>query len=131
MNRLRTPLALGLALAFASTIALAAVAAHDLSGRWAFSVVTENGTGTPTVTLKQAGERLTGTYESRVMGTRTLEGSVKGDSLRFVLSTDGSADAVTLTYVGVVVDADHLKGVVDFGSMGSATFTAAREKAKP
>ena len=131
MNRLRTSLALALALAVASSMALAAAVALDLTGRWAFSVVTENGTGTPTVTIKQAGEKITGTYESRVMGVRAIQGTVKGDSLTFVLSNDGSADAVTLTFVGVAVDADHLKGIVDFGGMGSATFTATREKAKP
>ncbi|MDH5235669.1 MAG: hypothetical protein OEW77_11990 [Gemmatimonadota bacterium] len=123
----RTFLAL-IAVALASTVALAAVVAHDLTGTWTFIVVTENGTGTPTVTLKQEGEKLTGTYASQMLGTRALEGSVKGDSMRFVLANTGGADAVTLTYVGAIVDKDNLKGVVDFGGMGGATFTAVRKQ---
>ena len=127
MIRTRTTLAAFVALAFASTVALAAIVAVDLSGTWSFSVVTENGTGTPTVTLKQEGAKLTGTYSSTMMGLRALEGSVKGDSLQFVLSNGGNADAPTLTFIGAAVDKDNLKGIVDFGGMGSATFTAVRK----
>lgn len=58
MNRLRSLRSAAtalVALAFVSSIALAAVAFHDLTGTWDFEVVTENGTGTPTVRLKQEG----------------------------------------------------------------------------
>ena len=127
MIRSRTALAAFVTLAFASTIAFAAIVVADLSGTWSFSVVTENGTGTPTVTLKQDGTKLTGTYSSTMMGERALEGSVKGDSLRFVLSNGGNADAPTLTFIGAAVDKNNLRGIVDFGGMGSATFTAARK----
>jgi len=130
MRHLRLPLAFAIALALASSVALAAVVA-DLSGTWSFSVVTDNGTGTPTVVIKQEGSKLTGTYESRMMGVRAIAGEVKGDSLRFVISNDGGADTPTLTFIGVAVDANNLKGIVDFGGMGSATFTAKREPAKP
>jgi hypothetical protein len=114
-------------LALASSIALASVVAHDLTGNWDFTVVTENGTGTPAVVLKQAGDTLTGTYESRMMGIRALMGVVKGDSLEFELSPSGDAGAPTLTFIGVIVDPDHLKGIVDFGGMGGADFTAVRK----
>ena len=128
MTRTRKTLLALAALAFASTVAFAAVVAHDLTGTWTFIVVTDNGTGTPTVTLKQDGEKLTGTYASQMLGTRALEGSVKGDSMRFVLANSGGADAVTLTYVGAIVDQNNLKGIVDFGGMGGATFTAVRKQ---
>jgi hypothetical protein len=116
-------------LLLATTVALAATIAHDLTGRWDFAVVTENGTGTPVVAFKQAGEKLTGTYESRMLGSRTLEGTQKGDSLRFTLSSTGDANAIALTFVGVVVDKDNVKGIVDFAGMGSATFTGIRQRA--
>ncbi len=99
---------------------------HDLTGKWAFAVVTENGTGTPAVVLKQEGEKLTGTYESRMMGARAFTGVVKGDSVTLTLEANGP-DGVTLVFRGVVVDKDNLKGNVDFGGMGSATFTGKRE----
>jgi hypothetical protein len=109
------------------TLAAAAAVAHDLTGKWDFAVVTENGTGTPTVTFKQEGEKLSGTYSSRMLGERTLTGSVKGDSLRFTLSNTSSPDAVTMTFAGVILDKDRVKGTVDFGGMGGATFTGARQ----
>ncbi|MBL8997104.1 MAG: hypothetical protein KJZ74_12500 [Gemmatimonadales bacterium] len=128
MLRIRTALVAIASLALASTVALAAIARIDFSGTWQFSVVTDNGTGTPTVTLKQEGTKITGTYSSQMMGLRALEGSAKGDSLRFVLSNGGNADAPTLTYIGVATDANTLKGIVDFGGMGGATFTAVRKQ---
>ena len=94
----------------------------DLTGTWAFSVVTANGTGTPTVTLKQDGAKLTGTYTSSRMGSRPLSGSVKGDSVSFVIE----GGEVPLTFMGVVVDANAMKGIVDFAGEGGATFTASR-----
>jgi len=95
----------------------------DVTGKWRFAVVTENGTGTPTVVLKQEGEKLTGTYESARMGIRNIEGTVKQDSIRFALK----GGEVELAFVGVVVDKDNLRGMVDFGGQGGATFTATRE----
>lgn len=101
---------------------------HDLTGRWLLSVVTENGTGTPTVEFKQEGEKLTGSYVSNAMGSRTLEGTVVGDTMRFVLSTSMGGEGVTLTYVARIVTADSLNGFVDFAGMGSATLTGRRQK---
>jgi hypothetical protein len=115
------------ALTLSASVAVAAVLAPDLTGTWDFAVVTENGTGTPTVTLKQEGTALTGTYESRMLGVRALKGTVKGDSLKFDLAPAGDANVV-LSFAGVIVDADHVKGTVDFGGMGGATFTGERKK---
>lgn len=110
-----------------ATVVAAQQALHDLSGKWAFAVVTENGTGTPAVVLKQNGEKLTGTYESRMMGSRTFSGTIKGDSVTLTLEANGP-EGVALVFRGVVVDKDNLKGNVDFGGMGSATFTGKREQ---
>ncbi|MBK6487375.1 MAG: hypothetical protein IPF98_10995 [Gemmatimonadetes bacterium] len=98
----------------------------NVTGTWAFSVTTANGTGTPTVVLKQDGEKLTGTYESPRLGVRELEGTVKGNDIRFALKGAGDG-APTLTFIGVVVDKDHMNGELDMGGMGSATFTGQRK----
>jgi hypothetical protein len=115
-------------LVIAAAAGVQAAQLHDLTGRWVLAVVTENGTGTPTVDLKQEGEKLTGTYVSNAMGSRTLEGSVKGDTMRFVLSASMGGEGVTLTYIARIVTADSLNGFVDFGGMGSATLTGRRQK---
>jgi hypothetical protein len=118
-----------LALAFSATVAVAAVIAHDLTGTWDFQVITENGTGTPTVKIKQEGEKITGTYESRMMGVRAISGTQKGDSLKFDLAANGP-DGVTLTFAGVIVDKDNVQGFVDFAGQGGAKFTGTRQVPK-
>lgn len=121
----RPAAALLLVVAVATTATAALV--HDLTGNWTFSVVTDNGTGTPAVTLTQTGDKLTGTYESRMMGVRKLDGAVKGDSLTLTLEPNGP-DGVALVFKGVIVSPDSLRGLVDFGGMGGATFTGVRLK---
>lgn len=127
MHRFRSTAFAVIALVLTASVAAATVALHDLTGTWAFEVVTENGTGTPTVKLKQDGLAITGTYESRMMGVRALKGSVKGDSIKFDLAPGGEAQVV-LSFAGVIVNADRLEGTVDFGGMGGATFNGTRQK---
>jgi hypothetical protein len=127
MRRLSRTVALSALVALAATSSAAAAWWHDLTGAWTFSVVTENGTGTPAVTLAQAGDKLTGTYESRMMGVRDFSGSVKGDSVLLTLAANGP-DGVELVFKGIIVSPDTLRGLVDFGGMGGATFTGVRVK---
>ena len=118
-----------LAIAVAASVfaggALAAQRLADLTGNWSFKVVTENGTGTPTVTLKQTGDSLSGTYESARMGSLPFKGIVKGGTFTFAVNTSGGA---TLTFNGTIVDNDNVKGDVDFGGQGGATFSGERRK---
>lgn len=101
-------------------------AAVDLTGRWTLAVVTENGTGYPTLDLTQTGDSVKGTYVSNAMGSRSLSGTVANDTLRFILSSSMGGEGVVLTYIARVVNADSLNGIVDFGGMGGATFTGQR-----
>jgi len=119
------------AVATASLIALStsvAVAAQrlavDLTGSWTFEVVTENGTGVSAVAITQKGDSLTGTYTSGRMGTLPFKGTVKGQTFSFAANTSGGG---TFTFSGAIVDADHLKGDLDFGGQGSATFSGTRK----
>ncbi len=122
----RTPIiAAVVALALPAVSLVAQRIAVDLTGNWTFAVVTENGTGTPAVTFKQKGDSLTGTYESSRMGVLSFKGTVKGNDIAFDVNTSGGT---TLAFKGVIVDADHVKGEVDFAGQGSATFTGERKK---
>ncbi|MCE2902117.1 MAG: hypothetical protein ACK6DP_06835 [Gemmatimonas sp.] len=121
-SRLRSAV---VAAALAAPVALVAQRAIDLTGTWAFAVVTENGTGTPTVTIKQQGDSLSGTYESGRMGIIPFKGTVKDSTFTFALNTGGGA---TLTFTGVLVNANSVKGDVDFGGQGGATFTGERKR---
>ncbi len=112
-------------IAVSSSVAAAARLAVDLTGNWDFEVVTENGTGVSAVAMTQKGDSLTGTYTSSRMGALPFKGVVKGQTFTFTANTSGGA---TFTFSGAIVDADHLKGDLDFGGQGGATFSGTRKK---
>jgi len=115
-------------LACAATISLAAQGAKvDLTGKWAFTVQTDAGTGTPTVTLKQEGEKLTGHYSSQTLGEAELTGTVKDGKIAFAFTADLQGNKVEVKYSGTVENKDALKGTVDIGGLGTGTFTAKRQ----
>jgi hypothetical protein len=77
--------------------------------------------------MKQTGDSLSGTYESGRMGVLPFKGSVKDSSFSFVINTQGGA---ALSFKGVLVSANVVKGDVDFGGAGGATFSGERTAAK-
>ena len=50
---------------------------------------------------------------------------MKGSTFTFAVNTSGGA---TLTFNGTIVDNDNVKGEVDFGGQGGATFLGERRK---
>jgi hypothetical protein len=122
--RALTPLFAIAAVSVAAVSLSAQRLAATLSGNWAYEVVTENGTGTPAVVMTQTGDSLTGSYTSGRMGTLPFKGTVKGQTFTFAVNTSGGA---TLTFHGTIVDPDHVKGDVDFGGQGGATFSGTRK----
>lgn len=100
----------------------------DLTGRWAFSVVYEGGSGSPTVTLTQKGDSLIGRYISQAFGELDLKGTIKGKEFTFFFTTSAGGDPFTMTFEGNVEGPDLLKGSVDLGGNGTATFTGTRQK---
>jgi hypothetical protein len=118
---------LAIVVALASAHASAQSAKTDVTGKWAFTVQTDAGTGTPTVTLKQDGEKLTGLYSSQVLGEADLTGSVKGNEIKFSFTADAQGTSLQVSYAGTIESKDSLKGTVDLGGLGSGTFTAKRQ----
>jgi hypothetical protein len=72
--------------AFAWMIGLAVSAAGqsggkiDVTGDWEFTVETSEGSGDPSFSFKQDGEKLTGRYKG-LFGEADLTGTVKGDKI--------------------------------------------------
>lgn len=124
MQPVRTVLVVA-ALTASASVLVAQHRATDLTGTWTYAVVTENGTGTPTVTMKQQRDSISGTYESSRMGALPFKGTVKDRSFTFVVNTSGGT---ALTFGGTIIDDDHVKGDVDFAGQGGATFTGERRK---
>jgi len=105
--------------------AMALARAGDLNGAWQFMVKIGGQAGSPTVTFKVDGEKLTGHYSSAVLGEHDLTGEVKGRTFTFKITTDLVGE---VTYAGTLQDDDTLKGTVSAGGAGEGTFTAERKK---
>ncbi len=112
-------------LGFASSIT-AQTSKVDVSGTWIFTVQTDAGTTSPSVTLKQDGEKLTGHYSSEALGEADLTGSVKGRDLKFTFTASVQGTSFQVTYAGTIED-NGLKGTVDLAGMAQGTFTAKRK----
>ncbi|MBE3098309.1 MAG: hypothetical protein IMZ44_14430 [Planctomycetes bacterium] len=98
----------------------------DVTGVWESTVEAPQGTMTSTATYKQEGEKLTGTHVGQ-MGELPLAGTVKGNEIAYTITIDAQGQQFTLTYTGKI-DGDAIAGSVDFGGMGSTTWSAKRKK---
>jgi hypothetical protein len=120
--------ALVLVAALAGLLAQAASQAPkvDVTGSWESTIESPQGNATSAATYKQEGEKLTGTHDGQ-MGELPLSGTVKGNDIAFTITIDAEGQKFILTYTGKV-DGDTIKGTVDFGGMGTVTWTAKRKK---
>jgi hypothetical protein len=107
-----------------STARLAAQATN-VTGEWAFTVETDQGGGTPMITFKQDGEKLTGKYAGQ-LGNADLTGTVKGNAIHFTFTIDVQGQQAPVTYDGTV-EKNTMKGKLDIGGMVNGTFTAIKK----
>jgi len=118
------------AIAFVIALALlvssqAFAQATNVTGEWAFTVTTDQGAGTPTITLKQDGEKLTGKYVGQ-LGAADLTGTVKGNTIHFAFTLDVQGQQAPVTYDGTV-EKNTMQGKLDIGGMVTGTFTATKK----
>jgi hypothetical protein len=99
----------------------------DVTGAWAFEVQTQAGTGTPQVTFKQDGEKLTGHYSSSLLGEADLTGTVKEHAIEFSFTVSVEGNSISVSYSGTVEDNNTMKGKVNFAGLGEGTFTGKRK----
>lgn len=123
---MKKPLILA-ATSFAIAGVLAAQPRVDVTGKWLFTVQTSAGGGTPTVTLKQDGEKLSGHYSSQQLGEADLTGTVNGSDLKFTFGAEVQGVHLDVIYTGTIESKDSMKGTVNLGGLGDGTFTAKRQ----
>lgn len=99
----------------------------DVSGKWIFNVETSAGAGTPTVTLKQDGDKLTGHYSSMQLGEADLTGSVKGRDIAFTFTANVLDMQIPVNYTGTIEGKDAMKGKIVITGLGDGTFTGKRQ----
>jgi len=99
----------------------------DLTGTWTFTIMSDAGVGTPTVTFKQDGEKLTGHYSSMLLGEADLTGTVKGPAIEFTVRADLGGMPLEFKFTGTVENKDSVKGKLD-SDAGGGTFTGKRKE---
>ena len=115
---------LTLVTAFAAVTAAQAV---NVTGTWTFTVEAGQGSGNPTLTFKQDGEKLTGHYSSQTLGEADLTGTVKGSAIQFAFNANVQGNAIDVVYAGTV-DGGTMKGTVNMaGGQLSGTFTGKKQ----
>jgi hypothetical protein len=123
----KTLLAAALLALSVASMARAGQAKVDVTGKWLFTVTTGAGNGTPTVTLNQAGEKLTGHYSSSQLGEADLTGTVKANTVTFTFAVEVQGTHLDVTYSGTIENKDSMKGTLNLGGLGEGTFTAKRQ----
>jgi hypothetical protein len=98
----------------------------DVTGVWDMVVESPQGSMDLVATFKQEGEKLTGTQASQ-MGEITLEGTVVGNEIKYVINIDMNGQQMAIAFAGKV-EGETMAGVFEFGGMGSAPWSAKKRK---
>jgi hypothetical protein len=117
-----------------SMVALAATATAaaepaKVEGVWNVVLQLDSITGHPVLTLKQDGEKLTGTYEGRY-GPTPVQGEIKESKIAFAVAFEVEGSKITGAFRGTV-DGAKMSGSVEFEGAGSGTWSAERAKPAP
>ena len=98
----------------------------DVTGKWVFQVETSAGAGTPAITLKQEGEKLTGHYSGQ-LGEADLTGTIKGNEIKFSFAASVQGFSINAVYTGTIESKDSMKGTVNLEGLAEGVFTAKRQ----
>ena len=126
---MKTRIALAVAVAFALAFMLTAVASADdkVTGKWESKFTTPQGeTRTTTYTFKVDGDKLSGTVAGGMGGDTPLEGSVKGNEVKFTVTRQTPNGEMKAEYTATV-EGDTMKGTVE-SPRGKRDWSATRVK---
>jgi hypothetical protein len=118
-----------IAIAIGIVVALVGARAQenvDLTGTWILQVDTSAGSGSPTFTFKQTGEKLEGTYEGTFGKVDNVKGTVKGNKATWSFNANAQGTEISIEYTGTV-EKDSMKGTVTMSGVGDGTFTGKRK----
>ena len=113
-----------------ATSSTPATSATVVTGVWEFAVELDSGgTGAPTFTLKQEGEKITGTYKG-ALGEAAVTGTIKGSDVRLSYKINAQGQEVEGVYTGKLTGSDAMTGTVKFSipELGGGKWTAKKKK---
>jgi len=121
-----------------ATVAVAGLAAQsqpaprpvDITGKWTMTLEREGGSSTPSLELKQEGEKLSGLYIG-YYGKFPITGTVKARAVEFSLKMNIDGTEVAMSFGGeIAADGQTMGGRADLGGMGEASWSARRQPVK-
>jgi hypothetical protein len=110
-------------LAVALALALPAVAAEGVSGKWKMTRNTPRGERVDEVTMVQTGEKLVVTSKDRDGNDVTSEGTVKGAEITWTTKRTTPRGEMVIVYKGKI-EGKTMAGSTEFGQMGSGEWKA-------
>ncbi|HYE65835.1 MAG TPA: amidohydrolase family protein [Pyrinomonadaceae bacterium] len=98
----------------------------DLSGTWALNVTVGQQQVNATLTIRQQGSRLTGTFQSQFGTSELSNGSVGADGFRFTTTADVEGRTVEIILAGTASERE-MRGTLT-SEIGTTSFTGTRPK---
>jgi hypothetical protein len=87
---------------------------QDVTGKWASTIRRSDGTPMETtLTLKQSGEKLSGTHAFREFETEIQDGRLVGDEVNFRIVREWEGRTITSKYTGKLQKDRSIKGTVE------------------
>ena len=115
---------IAMVVALAAALGVSTFAQASVAGGWDLSINGPEGPIAASCTLKQEGEKITGTLESP-QGTVNVAGEVKGKNVTMNFQVQTPQGNLDIKVTGEV-DGASMKGMIDFG-MGQADFTGKKK----
>jgi hypothetical protein len=104
-----------------------AATAQDVTGDWVVTVDSPQGATSIDLTMKQAGEDLTGTITSP-MGAVEFKGKIAKNAINVAYNLDLQGNAIAIRMTGTVAG-DDITGNLNVGGLGDVPWTAKRKAA--
>ena len=101
------------------------VFAADVSGAWTMTLDSPQGAAEATLTLKQEGGKVTGTYKGP-RNTATVAGTMAGNDLKLTAAMDAGGQSVALVFTAKVA-ADKMDGSINFAGQMDVPFKGSRK----
>lgn len=97
---------------------------QSIAGIWDITVESPMGRDAMQTRFEQSGERLSGVMKTAAADV-PLQGNVAGEAIHFDMSLDVRGQSLKLEYAGIV-RGDEMTGTVQFGPMGTGSFSGVR-----
>ena len=114
------------AMVFCFVAAPLTAADTDVTGKWEITTSSQRGDRTSSIEFVQTGQKLKVIMEGRDGARMEASGTVTGNKIAWSVTRETQRGTFTMTYHGTVAETS-MEGDVEFGTMGSGKWTAAKQ----